>query len=148
VTFQLYGPDQPGPSPSFPMQGFVVNYELTNSGAPTQIMQTYAASQVPVITSLAREYAVSDAWFCSVPSQTWPNRAFVHAGTSNGNVNNGTIPNPFHWDVTTIFNVLDSVGASWKVYNDALTPSLTRLMFPKLWDFLLDGHFRSSSRIS
>jgi len=108
-------------------------------------MQAHSASQVPVITTLAQEFAVSDAWFCSVPSQTWPNRAFVHAGTSNGNVNNGTIPNPFHWNVTTIFNVLDSIGASWTVYNDDLAPSLTRLMFPKLWDPLLEGHFRGFS---
>jgi phospholipase C len=105
-------------------------------------MQTYTASQVPVLTTLAREFAVSDAWFCSVPSQTWPNRAFVHAGTSNGNINNGNIPNPFLWDVTTIYNVLDSIGASWKVYNDSFTPSLTRLMFPGLWHISLDGHFR------
>jgi phospholipase C len=142
VTFQLYGPEQPGPSPSFPMQGFVVNYENTGSAAAHEIMQTYTASQVPVITSLAREFAVSDAWFCSVPSQTWPNRAFVHAGTSNGNVNNGTVPNPFHWNLTTIFNVLNSIGASWKVYNDDFAPSLTRLMFPRLWEISLNGHFR------
>jgi phospholipase C len=142
VTFQLYGPEQPGPSPRFPMQGFVVNYEITGSAAAADIMQTYTDSQVPVITSLAREFAVSDAWFSSVPSQTWPNRAFVHAGTSNGNVDNGKVPNPFHWNVTTIFNVLDSIGVSWKVYNDDFVPSLTRLMFPRLWDPFLDGHFR------
>jgi phospholipase C len=124
------------------MQGFVVNYEKTAGAAADQIMQTYTSSQVPVITSLAREFAVSDAWFCSVPSQTWPNRAFVHAGTSNGNVDNGRVPNPFHWNVTTIFNVLSSVGASWKVYNDSFTPSLTRLMFPQLWDISLNSHFR------
>ena len=142
VTFQLFGPEQPGPQPRFPMQGFLVNYENTGSPAPAQIMQTYTASQLPVITTLAHEYAVSDAWFCSVPSQTWPNRSFVHAGTSNGNVNNGTIPNPFLWNVPTIFNVLANIGASWKVYNDDFVPSLTRLMFPSLWSIFLDGHFR------
>ena len=142
VTFQLYGPETPGPNPSFPMQGFVVNYENTNADVPAQIMETYSTSQVPVITALAQQYAISDAWFASVPSQTWPNRSFVHTGTSNGNINNGVVPNPFHWDVPTIFNVLGSLGKSWTVYNDSPAPSLTRLMFPKLWDPSLNGHFR------
>ena len=146
VTYQLYGPQAPGADPKWPMQGFVVNYEKTKAGDPDQIMQTYSPDQVPVISALARNYAVSDAWFCSVPSQTWPNRAFVHAGTSNGNVNNGEFPDPFCWDVRTIFNVLSDMGVDWKVYSDALVaPSLTRTMFPKLWDPLLDGQFQHFS---
>jgi phospholipase C len=62
------------------MQGFVVNYENAASSTAYQIMGTYRSSQVPVISALAQNYAVSDAWFCSVPSQTLPNRSFVHAG--------------------------------------------------------------------
>ena len=53
VTFQLYGPEDPGPTPKFPMQGFVVNYENTHASGPGQIMETYSALQVPVITTLA-----------------------------------------------------------------------------------------------
>jgi phospholipase C len=35
------------------------------------------------------------------------------------------------------------MGISWTVYSDAVVaPSLTRTMFPKLWDPLLDGHFK------
>lgn len=143
VSYQLNGPPPPSPNPTFSMQGFVANYEDTKSADPNQIMQTYDVKQVPVISSLAWNFAVSDAWFCSVPSQTWPNRAFVHAGTSNGNVNNGDPPDPSDWDVPTIFNVLKSLNVSWKVYSDTdIVPSLTRLMFPKLWDPLLDGHFK------
>jgi phospholipase C len=144
VTEQLYGPEAANPNPSFPMQGFVVNYEKTKAGDPNQMMQTYTPEQLPVLSALARSYAISDAWFCSVPSQTWPNRAFVHAGTSNGNVNNGEIPNPLCWDVDTIFNVLHQAGKSWAVYSDApiIEPSLTRIMFPRLWNPFLDGHFQ------
>jgi phospholipase C len=47
-----------------------------------------------VISALATNFAILDRYFCSVSSQTWPNRSFVHAGTSNGNVNNGDIPDP------------------------------------------------------
>jgi phospholipase C len=39
-------------------------------------------------------------------------------------VNNGGPPDPYDWDVPTIFNVLKSLGKSWPVYNDTiLTPS-------------------------
>ncbi len=144
VNYQLFGPEAPSTSPTWPNQGFVVNYEYATASHPDQIMQAYSTAQVPVIFSLAQNFAISDAWYCSVPSQTWPNRSFVHAGTSNGNVNNGDVPDPYDWDVPTIFNVLQSMHVGWKVYNDTLvTPSLTRSMFPKLWDPLLDFHFGS-----
>jgi phospholipase C len=144
VNYQLFGPQAPTPNPTWPNLGFVVNYETATPGSAAQIMEAYTPTQVPVISALARNFAISDAWFSSVPSQTWPNRAFVHAGTSNGNVNNGNPPDPFAWNVPTIFNVLESMGLSWNVYRDTIiAPSLTRVMFPKLWDPLLDGHFHA-----
>jgi phospholipase C len=145
VTFQMYGPEGPGPNPKWPMQGFIVDYENIDPipANPDLIMETYTPAQVPVLSALAQNYAISDAWFCSVPTQTLPNRAFVHAGTSNGNVNNGQYPDPFDFDVPSIFNVLHSRGVGWKVYSDTiLTPSLTRTFFPKLWDPLLEDHFK------
>jgi phospholipase C len=142
VTFQLFGPEGASANARWPMEGFVVNYAKTGTSNPQQIMQSHSVAQLPVLATLAREYAVSDAWFASVPSQTWPNRAFVHAGTSNGHVDNGKPADPLLWDVPTIFNVLKNVGVSWGVFSDALVaPSLTRTMFPKLWDPWLDGHF-------
>jgi phospholipase C len=144
VSYQLFGPDAPTPQPRWPMQGFVVNYATTGASDPTQIMQCHSPAQVPVLASLARNYAVCDAWFASVPSQTWANRAFLHAGTSNGHVDNGSVPDPLEWNVPTIFNVLESVGASWAVYHDTtLVPSLTRTMFPQLWSGSLDANFKT-----
>jgi phospholipase C len=143
VTYQLYGPGGYADPAPFPMLGFVVDYENATAGNPVEIMEPFSPAQVPVISTLASQYAISDAWFCSVPSQTWPNRSFVHAGTSNGNTDNGDPPNPFDWNVKTIFNVLHDLGIPWAVYSDAVVaPSLTRTMFPKLWDPLLDGHFK------
>ncbi len=143
VTYQLYGPQGEAADPTWPMLGFVANYATTGTTDPTQIMQCREPAELPVLSTLARSYAVSDAWFASVPSQTWPNRAFAHAGTSNGRVDNGNPPDPLQWNVPTIFNVLESIGAAWCVYSDTvLAPSLTRTMFPKLWDPLLDAHFR------
>jgi phospholipase C len=145
VNYQLFGPEVPSQNPKWPNLGFVVNYALqTGANTPVEMMAPYSPDQVPVLSALARNYAVSDAWFCSVPSDTWPNRSFVHAGTSNGNVVNGQHPNPFDWNVPTIFNVLEEMGASWKVYSDtAITPALTWLMFPKLWQYNIDrfAHF-------
>ena len=144
VTQQILGASAGAPGvPPSPMQGFVVNYQTTSTADASQVMQCHSTDQLPVLATLAGAYAVSDAWFASVPSQTWPNRAFVHAGTSNGRINNGSVPDPFKWDVPTIFNVLASVGATWSVYSDTIvTPSLTRTMFPKLWDASLASHFK------
>jgi len=36
-----------------------------------RIMQCYTPEQVPVLATLAKEFAVFDHWNCSVPSQTW-----------------------------------------------------------------------------
>jgi len=143
VTYQLYGPQGEATNPKWPMQGFVVNYAATSTTDAAQVMQCRSPADLPVLCTLARSYAVSDAWYASVPSQTWPNRAFAHAGTSNGRVDNGNPADPLDWDVPTIFNVLESIGAAWCVYSDTVvTPSLTRTMFPKLWDPFLDAHFR------
>jgi phospholipase C len=141
VNYQLFGPDAPSQNPQWPNLGFVINYaKVTGTNIPVQIMEPFSPAQVPVISALATNYAISDAWFSSVPAPTWPNRSFFHAGTSNGNVDNGTIPNPFDWDVRNIFNVLEDIGASWRVYHDTvIVPSLTWLMFPNLW--LLLDHF-------
>jgi phospholipase C len=135
VTYQLFGPEAPSPKPTWPNLGFVINYgNATGRHGAVEIMEPFSPAQLPVISALAANFAVSDRYFCSVPSQTWPNRSFVHAGTSNGNVNNGDIPNPFDWDVRNIFNVLEDVGVDWRVYCDTeIVPPLTRLMFPNLW---------------
>ena len=145
VNVQLFGPDadNPQPNPKYPNMGFVINYAEALSKAqdpniPVEIMEPFSSDQLPVISNLAWNYAVSDAWFSSVPSDTWPNRAFFHAGTSNGNAVNGEIPDPLDWNVRNIFNVLEDFGADWRVYHDTvLVPSLTLLMFPNLWPHAL-----------
>jgi phospholipase C len=135
VNYQLFGPEAPSPNPKWPNLGFVINYaKVTGTDIPVQIMEPFSPEQVPVISALATNYAICDAWHASVPSNTWPNRCFFHSGTSNGNTVNGKIPNPFLWDARNIFNVLDDVQSSWKVYHDTvIVPSLTWLMFPNLW---------------
>jgi len=108
------------------MGGFLTDYLTQQAGAPAeQIMQCYSVAQLPIISTLATSFAVSDAWFCSVPSQTWPNRGFVQTGSSDGNINNNYVP----WDITTVFDVFGDNGLSWMVYNNGVPPSLTKTMF-------------------
>lgn len=113
------------------MGGFLTDYmtSVEAAGGPLesakQIMQAYAPEQIPVLTGLAKHFAVSDAWHASVPSQTWPNRAFVQAGASAGHVNNDGWP----WNIPTIFDVLETQDLEWRVYNDSMLPSLTKTMF-------------------
>jgi len=55
-------------------------------------MDGFSPAQLPVINALAKEFAVYDAWFCSVPTQTLPNRSFFHASSSSGFVVNEPYP--------------------------------------------------------
>jgi len=82
---------------------------------------------VPVLARLAGEFAVCTRWFCSVPGETWPNRNFTHAATSDGDTAIETRPytNP------TIFELLEKYGADWRIYFDD-TPQVWA--FPALWD--------------
>lgn len=118
------------------MEGFLADYVtsvVAAGGQPDsamQIMQAYAPEQIPVITGLAKHFAVSDAWHASVPSQTWPNRSFAQAGASDGHVNNDGWP----WNIPTIFDVLDTQELEWRVYNNSVLFSLTKTMFfEKYW---------------
>ncbi|HLK31949.1 MAG TPA: alkaline phosphatase family protein, partial [Terriglobales bacterium] len=128
-----------GQSPA--MNGFLVSYQRVEKQRPEQIMQCYSPEQLPVFSQLARSFAICDAWYAACPCQTFPNRAFVHAGTSCGQINNSPY-DPFNYDVRTIYNVLSEMKVDWVVYNDSILESATRLQFPQLWDLLLESHFR------
>src|SRR4051812_14611532 len=87
VDLQIFGGDpSPGRSPN--MQGFIKSYATQGVSvkASHAIMKYFARKNVPVITTLATEYAVFNGWFSSIPGPTICNRAFAHYGTSFGNV--------------------------------------------------------------
>jgi phospholipase C len=128
VTFQIFGKSDPGPNDKADMSGFLQNYSTTAAGPQSgnQIMQTYGPDEANVINDLARAFAVCDAWFASVPSQTWPNRGFVHTGSSDGHANND---NYEFYQNRTIFNVLQEQGKSFKVFSNTTVACLTYLQF-------------------
>ena len=58
-----------------------------NNGT-AEVMQGYTPEQLPVLNGLAKNYAISDDWFSSMPSGTTVNRAFALTGSSLGKLNN------------------------------------------------------------
>jgi len=82
---------------------------------------------VPVLATLAREFAVCSRWFCSVPGETWPNRNFAHAATSDGQTQIEARP----YTNRTIFELLEDHDTDWRIYYDD-TPQVWA--FPALWD--------------
>lgn len=139
TTRQLFGTASPLPTAHADMSGFLLDYTaLAGPTAAAQIMQSYSPQQVPVISELAKSFAVCDHWYASAPCETWPNRGFVHTGSSDGHINNDDYE---LYDLQTIFNVMAAQGISWGVYADTLyTPSLTQVQFPRLW--LFSDHFQ------
>lgn len=119
----------PGEQPTAEMSGFASNYaqwlrngyfseENTGDAGPGAIMGAYAPEMLPVLSTLAKQYAVSDRWFSSVPTETAPNRGFAYGGTSLGKMADGV---PWCWETQSIFESIDEAGKSWKAYG---TPDL------------------------
>lgn len=90
------------------------------------VMRCMAPERIPVLTTLAKQFAVCTNWHCSVPGETWPNRNFVHAATSEDTVDIEL----GLYDSPTIFDTLERHGASWRVYHDGRAQLWA---FRKLW---------------
>jgi phospholipase C len=152
TNYQLFSTNEPVPGDVATNKGFVVNfkaaiasdqakhYKDTIAGTePSSIMGMYTPALLPVMSGLAKGYAVCDRWFASAPTQTIPNRAFAAAATSQGHLDN-------HVKVFTcksIFGLLSDHQLDWAIYGYNRDP-LTRLDFPdtQAADESHYGHFR------
>jgi phospholipase C len=113
-------------------QGFAMNYEKSSPGQGSKALECFRPDQVPVLSKLAMEFAVCDHWFCSVPGETWPNRNFAHAGTSDGEVNIRNVRKERRFfENRTIFEELSYANRDWAVYYSGFPPQT--LVFPNLW---------------
>ena len=92
-----------------------------------QIMHCMSENRIPVLSMLAREYALCTGWHCSVPGPTWPNRNFAHAATSEGTTD---IEIGFY-ETDTVFERLEDAERTWGIYYDGMAQVLA---FRKLWD--------------
>jgi phospholipase C len=117
---------------------------------PGIIMDCFTPASLPVMNGLANAYAVCDHWFSSVPTQTFPNRSFVHAGTSSGYVYNMWSTGDHPWDIgvlinntPTIYHLLEKAGISWRIYyGGPLFLCNALLIQERLWEFVPDDtHF-------
>jgi phospholipase C len=109
-----------GPYPETNATGYVSS--LHDPG----VMRCFAPEHVPILTTLAREFAVCDRWFCSMPGPTEPNRYFLHAATSGA-----FDDSPEPWEIFeasnnhfggvafsggTLFDALERAGVEHRIY--------------------------------
>jgi phospholipase C len=101
TNMQLFGVTKPtaavaAKTPS--LNGFVASfktaltYDLKRSPTTSelqQVMNCFDPVQLPVLSTLAKNFVLCDRWFADVPGPTMPNRAFVHAATSQGYTHHG-----------------------------------------------------------
>ncbi|MGA7655398.1 MAG: alkaline phosphatase family protein [Methylocella sp.] len=152
TNYQLFSTDDPVPGAVPTNMGFVISFKAaiasdesqhfqdTLPGTdPSEIMGMYTPEALPIMSGLAKGFAVCDHWFASVPTQTIPNRAFAAAATSQGHLDN-------HVKVFTcpsIFGRLSQKKIDWAIYGYNRDP-LTRLDYTDIQgaDESHFGHFR------
>jgi phospholipase C len=138
---QLWATDTAPASGTLPtMSGFVKDFAYTigwesadTSGdwnivpgtTASEIMGCFTPESLPVLSTLAKGYAVCDYWFSSAPTETLPNRAFTCAGTSQGHLDDVTTA----YTCPSIFGSLTKAGISWAAYGYNSDP-LVRYDFP------------------
>jgi phospholipase C len=133
---------QIGTRQGVPMGGFAEDFAKKHrklsaaamKGALNQVMGYFpmgssaASDSLPVLQGLAREFVVCDHWHASVPGPTWANRFFLLSGTSRGFVempSTGNLDPLFRsYSQETLFDRLDSVKRSWKIYHDGIPQSI------------------------
>lgn len=112
-------------------QGFVSDFAQTYPQAGPderkEIMGWYPYGYLPALHFLAYNFVVCDHWYSSLPGPTWPNRFFVHSGTSLGHVDmpEGVFNPAIHvYDQETLYDELDAAGVDWRIYHGDFPQSL------------------------
>lgn len=112
------------------LEDYIINFRRLRKGEDPKpeearhIMGSFSPEMLPVLSTLASEFAVFDHWYAGVPSQTFCNRSFFHASTSHGFVTNQAGGGYKKWldapAAPTVFNRLEDKKVSWKIYIDKL----------------------------
>jgi phospholipase C len=101
--------------------GFVADYlTITDAARAGHVMTGFAAGKLPVLATLAKEFAVCDNWFSSLPGPTWPNRFFVHCATAGGYVDGA----PRNYPMRTLYENLTDAHVNWRIYYHDIPQSL------------------------
>src|SRR5271157_747311 len=128
--------------------GFIASYRVSSAPTPAKIMKCFSPDQVPVLTTLAREFALCDHWFASIPGPTWPNRFFVHAASSGGLDDSpssfqdltSTLLHGYSFQNGTIYDRLDAKGLDWTVFMGDDLPQVFAIQ--GMTEARLEGHFK------
>jgi phospholipase C len=106
VMEQMFGTYPPAAGQQADMSGFVRNYERYTGGpaGATAVMNCFASTNLAILATLARSYAVCDHWFSSVPGPTLANRLYAHAGTTRGRLD--SLSPDFLGGFRTVYEVL------------------------------------------
>jgi len=112
-------------------QGFVSDfaqkYPQAGLDERKEIMGYYPYGFLPALHFLACNFVVCDHWHSSLPGPTWPNRFFVHSGTSLGHVDmpEGVFNLGLHlYNQRTLYDELDHAGVDWRIYHGDFPQSL------------------------
>ena len=114
VHKQLYfGTTGPPATPS--MGGFVQSYfdQRKDVSHSRKIMYYFKRDKLPVLHTLARNYALFNTWFSSIPGPTICNRAFAHYGTSFGQVSMNMFEPK---SILSIYERMVNAGRTAKLY--------------------------------
>lgn len=124
VLKQLSGPGAHYPSngqyPAINNSGYVEDYAASGGlQNPGEVMKCFAPDQLPVLMKLAKNFAVCDNWFSSMPGPTWPNRFFLLAASSGGLDHSPTKIDMFEWEYINGFKFQNGSifdRTQWSIY--------------------------------
>jgi len=130
--------------------GFAADYQTTGATGLGDIMACFnTQTQLPVIYTLATQFALCDSWHSSIPGPPWPNRYFVHGASSAGLDHSPSAEQTIEWEGTeilpavvkpvlkpilkqfggfhypngSIYDSLNNANLAWHLYQDTYTAS-------------------------
>lgn len=112
------------------MQGFVQNYATDSKDAKhgSVVMNCFHEGSLPILSTLAKQFAICDHWYSSLPASTIPNRLFAHAAWSGDSLTQDAVLAPA--TAKTIFQVMDdknNLDADFRIYTSGSTILLANL---------------------
>jgi len=130
IEMQVHGTSS---APGVPQsQGYVQAYRQSHTPEPLDpedVLKFYPQGLLPVTHFLAKQYAVCDRWFCSVPASTMPNRMYAMCGDSGEMDANGNwkpyVHTPIHDAAVKIPSIFDLLpDDDWRIYSGGLAMPL------------------------
>jgi phospholipase C len=149
-----------GAYPAIDNSGFVSDYAFSHTSgegnAPSnygEIMKCFSPDQLPVLNTLAKEFAVCDSWHASIPGPTWPNRLFACGASSNGLDHSPTTGEILTWETVDGFtfehgSIFDSLrqksAKGWRIFSGDHFPLAAALKGITLLDISSFDEFAST----